>query len=123
MRRTVLLAAAACLALAGCSVPDSSPAAADPGPAQKLADLDSDNRPAGDYQHALDTWASRCNESKPTLAGYVYATVDDLRKNGVNDETEYSALVHLRDSTPAGVKTKCEDVAAAYLMLRENPKS
>lgn len=45
-----------------------------------------------------------------------------LRKNGINDESEYSALTHLRDSTPAGVKTKCEDVAAGYLALREGGK-
>jgi len=114
---TILLAAS--LALAGCS--SSSPA--DPGPAQKLADLDGDNRPTSQYQTALATWASRCNESPTKLAGYVYATVQDLQKNGINDETEYSALTHLRDSTPAGAKTKCEDVAAGYLTLRESGKS
>jgi hypothetical protein len=121
MRRTataVLLAAG--LTLAGCSSSGSSPA--DPGPAQKLADLDGGNRPSSQYQTALDTWASRCNESPEKLAGYVYATVQDLQKNGINDETEYSALTHLRDSTPAGVKMKCEDVAAGYLTLRESGK-
>jgi hypothetical protein len=127
---TVLLAAS--LALAGCSAPPTPDGASDsvgthtstptPGPAQKLADLDEGDRPASQYQKALNTWASRCNETKSTLAGYVYATVEDLRKNGINDETEYSALTHLRDSTPAGVKTKCEDVAAGYLTLRESRK-
>lgn len=112
---------AAGLALAGCSSPTDSPSTA--SPAQKLADLDGGGHAVSEYQQALDTWASRCNEDQATLAGYVYATVDDLRKNGIHDETEYSALTHLRDSTPAGVKIKCDDVAAGYLMLRENGKS
>ena len=115
---TILLAAS--LALAGCS--SSSSSTNGPSPAQKLADLDGGNRPTSQYQKALNTWASRCNESPEKLAGYVYATVDDLQKNGIKDETEYTALTHLRDSTPAGVKTKCEDVAAGYLTLRESGK-
>ncbi|MFG2633448.1 hypothetical protein ACGFX8_05695 [Streptomyces sp. NPDC048362] len=107
---TAILLTAVGLALAGCSTATDTLSA--PSPAQKLADMDGDNRPASQYQRALDTWASRCNERPEKLAGYVYATVQDLQKNGINDETEYSALTHLRDSTPAGVKMKCEDVAA-----------
>lgn len=116
-RTTTALLAAIGLALAGCS---SSTGA--PGPAQKLADLDGDNRPTNQYQQALETWASRCNEDQEKLAGYVYATVDDLQKNGVKDETEYSALVHLKDATPAGTKMRCIDVAAGYMTLRESGK-
>lgn len=116
---TTALLAVAALALAGCS--SSSPA--EPGPAQKLADLDGNVRPADQYQKALDAWAARCTERPEQLAGYAYATVEDLRKNGVTDETEYSALVHLKDSIPAGTKMRCDDVAASYLALRENGTS
>jgi hypothetical protein len=138
MRRTTTtcLLAATLTLLAGCSVPDSDSGSSAPAPveespdgprvssaAQKLADLDGGVRDAAQYQKVLDSWASRCKESERKLAGYAYATVDDLRKNGINDETQYSALVHLKGSTPAGSKTKCEDVAAAYLVMRENGKS
>ena len=137
MRRTTtaILLAATLPLLAGCfaepSTSDSTPGAAGssvaatrtPGPAQKLADLDGGVRSVDEYQKALDAWAARCTEKPEQLAGYAYATVEDLRKNGVTDETEYSALVHLKDAVPAGVKMKCEDVAASYLVLRESGKS
>ncbi|MFI5976988.1 hypothetical protein [Streptomyces sp. NPDC051452] len=120
MRRTATAILLTAIGLAGCSTATDTPSA--PSPAQKLADMDGDNRPASQYQRALDTWASRCNEGPEKLAGYVYATVQDLQKNGINGETEYSALTHLKDSTPAGVKMKCADVAAGYLTLRESGK-
>lgn len=114
---TVILLATA-LGLAGCSS-----TLGEPGPAQKLADLDGRAHPTSQYQTALDTWASRCEETRETLAGYVYATVEDLRKNGVREETEYSALVHLKDATPSEVTMKCADIAAGYLALRESGTS
>jgi hypothetical protein len=116
-RTATALLAVVCLALAGCSSSgDPTPSS----PAQKLADLDGGTHSVGDYQTALDAWAARCKESPEKLAGYAYATVEDLQKNSVMDETEYSALTHLKDATPTGLKTKCEDVAAGYLALREN---
>lgn len=114
---TALLAAI----LTGCGT--TTPAPNSVSAAQKLADLDGDVRPVDQYQAALDAWAARCNEGPEQLAGYAYATVEDLRKNGVTDETEYSALVHLKDAVPAGMKMKCEDVAASYLVLRESGQS
>ncbi|MGW3025851.1 hypothetical protein [Streptomyces sp. NPDC001221] len=120
-RTTTVILLAAGLALAGCS--SSASSSTTPGPAQKLADLDGDVRPVDQYQKALDAWATRCSEGPEQLAGYAYATVEDLQKHGVTDETEYSALVHLKDAVPAGTKTKCEDIAASYLILRENGKS
>ncbi|SEC03804.1 hypothetical protein SAMN04490357_1023 [Streptomyces misionensis] len=120
MRRTAIALLITGLALAGCSSTNAAPSPS--SPAQRLADLDDGSHTVSQYQKALDTWGTRCTESTTTLAGYVYATVEDLRKNGINDESEYSALTHLRDSTPAGVKTKCEDVAAGYLALREGGK-
>jgi len=117
MRHTTALLLTACLALAGCSSgQDPTP----PSPAQKLADLDGGSHSVTEFQTALDAWAARCKESPEKLAGYTYATVEDLQKNGVTDETEYSALTHLKAATPVGMKTKCEDVAAGYLALREN---
>jgi hypothetical protein len=116
-RTTTTLLLAAVLTLAGCSSGgDPTPTS----PAQKLADLDGNSRSVAEYQTVLDTWAGRCTESPEKLAGYAYATVEDLRKNNVTDETEYSVLTHLKDSTPAGMKAKCEDIAAGYLALREN---
>ncbi|MFI9256064.1 hypothetical protein [Streptomyces sp. NPDC053069] len=119
MRRRITAAIlfAISVSLVGCSSSNDSHSA--PSSAQKLADLDGGSHLVGQYQQALNTWGSRCNEDSAALAGYVYATVQDLQKNGIH-ETEYSALTHLRDSTPVGVKTQCADVAAAYPTSRES---
>jgi len=107
--------------------PKSSPPPAPPkpsptksSPAQMLADLDGDNHPAGDYQQVLDQLTPKCNEDEYTLASYVFATLADLRKNNIDDETELSVLQHLNESLPdIGQKTECKQIAAAYLVLRE----
>ncbi|MET9036959.1 hypothetical protein [Streptomyces mirabilis] len=91
-----------------------------PGPAQKLADLDGTGRPASVYQQVLDALAPRCTENRPHLTAVVNATLEDLQKNGVNDEDEFSVLQHLEQSVPAGnPRVNCASVAAAYATLRE----
>jgi ABC-type enterochelin transport system substrate-binding protein len=114
---TTALLLTAGLLLAGCS---SGATPTPSSPAQKLADLDGGTHSVAEYQTALDAWAARCTESPEKLAGYTYAALDDLQKNGVNDETEYTVLAHLKDATPAGSRMRCEDVAAGYLTLRES---
>ena len=117
--------ALALLILAGCSSSDPTPTPAKtPGPAQQLADLDGDNRSPSSYQTVLDVLKPKCKQTPKQLAAFAYAMVQDLQKNGVNDETDYSALVHLNQSIPAGTgKMDCQDIAAAYLVEREGGKS
>lgn len=90
-----------------------------PSPAQMLADLDNNDHPAGDYQQVLNQFTPKCKEDEFTLASYVFATLTDLRKKHINDETELTVLQHLNDSLPdMGGKTECKQIAAAYLVLR-----
>ncbi|MDJ0342297.1 hypothetical protein QMK19_03725 [Streptomyces sp. H10-C2] len=98
----------------------ASPAPSTPGPAQMLADLDGDTHPVADYQRALDSLAPKCTQDKPHIAAIAHATLGDLRKNGVDDETELSVLQHLNASAPGGGTMDCTSVAAAYAVLRES---
>lgn len=92
-----------------------------PAPAQMLADLDGDTRPASDYQHALDALAPKCTQDEYHIAALAHGTLEDLQKNGVTDETELSVLQHLNGSVPAGApRMDCQSVAAAYAVLRES---
>ncbi len=75
MRRTAIALLITGLALAGCSSTNAAPSPS--SPAQRLADLDDGSHTVSQYQKALDTWGTRCTESTTTLAGYVYATVED----------------------------------------------
>ena len=86
-----------------------------------LADIDGDRQPVAVYQHALNALGSLCRQSESDVAGLVNATLDDLRKNGVRDETELSVLQHLTQAVPAGQRTDCQSVAAAYAVTREGP--
>jgi hypothetical protein len=100
--------------------PKPSPSKSKPGPAQMLADLDGDKHPASDYQQVLDQLTPKCTQDEYTVASYVYATLEDLRKNNITDETELTVLQHLNGSLPGGSgKTDCQSIAAAYLVLRE----
>ena len=85
-----------------------------------LADLDGDQQPASVYQAALDALAPHCTQPVSDVAAIVHTTLDDLRKNGIRDETELSVLQHLAASVPAGQRMDCQGVAAAYLVLREH---
>lgn len=129
MTKTVTTTAAgvllAALTLAGCSSSDPATASATPpSPAQRLADLDGGKRDISSYQTALDALAPKCKQTPEQLAATANVMVEDLRKNGVTDETEYSALVHLNQSMPGGAsKLDCTDIAAAYVTLREGGKS
>ncbi|MGW2692356.1 hypothetical protein ACWC3Y_10900 [Streptomyces sp. NPDC001296] len=126
MKRTLTTAATAGLAallLAGCSSSDPAPAKT-PGPAQMLADLDGDKRDPSSYQTVLDALTPKCKQPPKQLAAYANAVVGLLKKDGVNDETDYSALVHLNQSIPAGTtKMDCQGIAAAYVTMREGGSS
>jgi hypothetical protein len=90
------------------------------GSAQKLADLDGTGRPADQYQQVLDALAPRCTEDRPHLAAVVNTTLEDLQKNGVDDEDEFSVLQNLEHSVPAGnPRVNCASMAKAYATLRE----
>lgn len=94
--------------------------ASTPGPAQMLADLDGNSQPVSAYQRALDALAPKCTQDRQRIAGIGNATLQDLQKNGVTDESELSVLQHLNDSLPAGSpRTDCVSIAAAYATLRE----
>lgn len=88
--------------------------------ARMLADLDGGAHPASRYEHALDALAPHCTESHYRLAAVTNATLEDLQKNGVTDESELSVLQHLKTSVPSTAgRTNCTSVAAAYATLRE----
>ena len=100
--------------------PEPSRKASTPGPAQMLADLDGNAHPAAAYQRALDALAPKCTQDRKNIAGIGNATLQDLQKNGITDETELSVLEHLNQSLPAGTpRTDCVSIAAAYATLRE----
>lgn len=89
-------------------------------PAQRLADLDGDVNPVGDYQAALDTLAPKCTQDEAFIAGLGDSGYNDLVKNGVHDETRLTVLQHLDGSIPASLgKTDCTGMLSAYLVLRE----
>jgi hypothetical protein len=90
-----------------------------PDAAQMMADLDAHLYPASAYQQQLDSWSAKCTQGEDTLAGYVHGALQDLQKNGIRSDTEYKVLADLNRSTPDGAHANCEDIAAAYLVLRE----
>ncbi|MFB8182613.1 hypothetical protein ACFC8N_42820 [Streptomyces sp. NPDC055966] len=93
-------------------------------PAQMLADLDGDKRDPSSYQTALDALTPKCKQTPKEIAAIANAMVELLRKNGVDDETDYSALVHLNQSIPAGSpKMDCQDIAGVYVTMREGGTS
>jgi invasion protein IalB len=96
----------------------AAPAATRPSTAQMMADLDQHQYPASAYQQQLDSWTAKCAEDEYTLAGYVYATQQDLQQHGRGD-TEFKILGELNRSTPAGAGADCKGITAAYLVLRE----
>lgn len=98
----------------------AAPTSSKASPAQMLADLDHDSRPASDYQRVLDQLTPKCTEDEYRVASLVYASLDDLQKNGVRGGTEYSTLRGINDSVPAGSpRMECQQIAAAWLVLQE----
>ncbi|MFF4798212.1 hypothetical protein ACFY1U_07340 [Streptomyces sp. NPDC001351] len=108
---------------AGHSSPAATPAAQTsppPGPAQKLADLDGNLRPADQYQQVLAALAPRCTEDLPHLTTVVDTTLRALKKKGGADEDEFSVLQKLEAWVPAGKpRTACASKAAAYAAQRD----
>lgn len=99
---------------------DPAPAATRPSTAQMMADLDQHAYPASAYQQLLDAWSAKCSDGEYTLAGYVYASLQDLQTHGVHGDTEYSVLTGLNAATPVGTGADCKGIAAAYLVTRES---
>ncbi|MEV7148425.1 hypothetical protein AB0O05_18210 [Streptomyces sp. NPDC093084] len=90
------------------------------GPARKLAGLDGSGRPADQYQQVLDALAPRCTEDRPRLVAVIDTTLENLRKNGVDDEDAFGVLQHLEQSVPAGnPRVACASAAADYATARE----
>ena len=72
------------------------------------------------YQAALDGLKPLCTENEATLAGEIWASWNDLEKNGVTDETNLSLIGRIKASIPqTAASTDCGQVMAAYLVLRE----
>lgn len=88
-------------------------------PAFFLAHLDGSSADAV-YVSALDRLAAECTEGRVKVAGYVDTAYRDLERNGVTDETRLTVMKHLaRSIPPSAAPTRCDQVAAAYLTLRE----
>lgn len=105
---------------AAAAPPSVAPTSPKASPAQMLADLDHDSRPASDYQRVLDQLTPKCTEDEYRVASLVYASLDDLQKNGVRGGTEFSTLQGINDSIPAGSpRLGCQQIAAAWLVLQE----
>lgn len=99
------------------ATPAAHPSAS-PGPAQKLAGLDGNVRPADQYQQVLDVLAPRCKEDRSQLAAVVDTTVKALKKKG-DDEDEFGVLQQLETWVPAGKpRADCASKAAAYVAQR-----
>lgn len=92
-------------------------------PAYKLADYDLNHAPdaatVAQYQTALDGLRPLCTEPEDKIAAEIWASWQDLEKNGVTDETNLTLIGHIKDSVPDGTVVNCQGVMAAYLTLRE----
>jgi hypothetical protein len=89
-------------------------------PASLLAQRDGSSDVAT-YSAALDAWQAKCTEDRVTDAGYVDAAYQDEQKNNGPDASRLAVMRHLTASVPASAApTKCDSVAAAYLVLVEN---
>lgn len=89
-----------------------------PGPAQKLADLDGNLRPADQYQQVLSALAPRCTEDLMHLVTVVDTTRKALKKGGA-DEDEFAVLQKLEAWVPAGKpRVNCASKATAYVAQR-----
>ncbi|MDF3300144.1 hypothetical protein [Streptomyces tropicalis] len=76
-------------------------------------------RPAT-IQSILDELKPKCTQTDEQMVPIATAMVRLLQEHGVNDESEYSALIHLNQSIPAGTpKMDCQSIAADYVTLRE----
>jgi hypothetical protein len=120
----VTLCLAACASAAATPSGSSAPATATPAPSIDPASLLAQRDGASDdsaYVSALDALGSLCTQDRVAVAGMADFGYNDLEKNGVKDETRLTVLHHLAESIPAGQKTDCQGVMAAYLVLRETP--
>jgi hypothetical protein len=114
--------------------PSPSPTPAPPSidtssAAYKLAQYDLGSSPSASdvatYQTALDGLLPYCTEKdEMKLAGQIWASWQDLKKNGINDETNLTLISHIETSIPDSIKpTDCQGIMAAYLVLRETPSN
>ena len=95
-------------------------------PAYTLAAYDLGHAPdastVAQYQISLDGLKPFCIESQEKLAGEVWTSEKDLRKNGITHETNLTLLGYTRSSfassSPHKV-TNCLGVLSAYLAVRE----
>jgi hypothetical protein len=107
------------------SKPAAQSSAAAHTPAYTLAadDLNHapDNAIVANYQTALDGLKPLCTEKDEyTLASEIWASQQDLIKNGIKDETNLTLIGHIKASIPANsAPVDCRGVMAAYLTLRE----
>ncbi|MEU8947807.1 hypothetical protein [Streptomyces sp. NPDC048489] len=85
-----------------------------------MADLDGLGRPAAMYQQVLVALAPRCKEDRPRLAAVIASTLDDLKKNGVDDEDGFGILQHMEQAVAAGKpRVTCASAAVAYATERK----
>lgn len=100
------------------AVPETPSPSASRSDAQILADYDHDAYPVADYQRLLDRLGPYCSEPVHKVAGEVWASQQDLAKNGVT-ATNLEVLRHLEGAASVGPREDCGGLLAAYLVLRE----
>ncbi len=92
-------------------------------PAYKLAVYDLGHPPDAStvqqYQIALDRLKPYCLESEEKLAGEVWTSEKDLRKNGIVHETNLTLLGYTSGSVGGKPHTNCLGILSAYLAIRE----
>jgi len=92
-------------------------------PAYKLAVYDLGHPPDAStvqqYQIALDRLKPYCLESEEKLAGEVWTSEKDLRKNGIVHETNLTLLGYTSGSVGGMPHTNCLGILSAYLAIRE----
>lgn len=116
-------AAVAILLAAGCTSSGTSATGTttdySDDPASLLAQRDGATDVAP-YAHELDVLQTNCTENRVTVAGYVDATFSDEQKHGVTaDSSRYDVLRHLVKAAKGSAPMKCNELAAAYLVLVE----
>lgn len=116
------LMASACAGISSGGGFASSGSATQRSPAYELAVIDGDS--SGNYvareQAALDSLSMKCREGESRLSDFAANSMQIMEKDkGINEST-LSILHHVKSSIPKALGvTRCQDIFAAYVTIRE----